>query len=169
MTSLALHEDDATSVSNPIDLVEQLVASNDWAFDRRSEAELAVEAQGKWSDYGLYFCWSEEIGVLHFSAAFEMKVPGKTSGRIYELLAKANERLWVGHFGLDEETGMPVYRHAALLRGGQGITPEAMEDMIDIAICECERFFPAFQFVLWGGKSPDEALESAMLECVGEA
>jgi hypothetical protein len=27
----------------------------------------------------------------------------------------------------------------------------------------------SFQFVLWGGKSPAEALEAAMLECVGEA
>ncbi|MGH6959444.1 MAG: YbjN domain-containing protein, partial [Dongiaceae bacterium] len=34
---------------------------------------------------------------------------------------------------------------------------------------ECERFFPAFQFVLWGGKSPEEALAAAMLETVGEA
>ena len=41
--------------------------------------------------------------------------------------------------------------------------------MVDIAISECERFFPAFQFVLWGGKPPAEALQAAMLECVGEA
>jgi hypothetical protein len=41
--------------------------------------------------------------------------------------------------------------------------------MVDIAITECERFFPAFQFVLWGGKKPAEALAAAMLECAGEA
>ena len=41
--------------------------------------------------------------------------------------------------------------------------------MVDIAITECERFYPAFQFVLWGGKTPADALEAAMLECRGEA
>ena len=41
--------------------------------------------------------------------------------------------------------------------------------MVDIALTECERFFPAFQFVLWGGKSPGDALAAAMLDCVGEA
>jgi len=41
--------------------------------------------------------------------------------------------------------------------------------MMDIAITECERFFPAFQFVLWGGKTPADALAASMLECVGEA
>ncbi|MBV8614258.1 MAG: hypothetical protein JOY66_10870, partial [Acetobacteraceae bacterium] len=50
-----------------------------------------------------------------------------------------------------------------------GASTESLEDMVDIAITECERFFPAFQFVLWGGKTPREALEAAMLECVGEA
>jgi hypothetical protein len=56
-----------------------------------------------------------------------------------------------------------------LLRGARGASAESLEDMIDIAITECERFYPAFQFVLWGGKTPAEALEAAMLECVGEA
>jgi len=41
--------------------------------------------------------------------------------------------------------------------------------LIEIAITECERFYPAFQFVIWGGKSPAEAIAAAMLETVGEA
>ena len=81
----------------------------------------------------------------------------------------ANERLWLGHFGIEREDGMPVYRHAVLLRGAPGVSAESLEDMVDIAITECERFFPAFQFVLWGGKSASDALEAAMLDCAGEA
>ena len=169
MTSLALREDDSAAVANPLDIVEQVVAANEWMFDRRAEHELAAEAQGKWADYGLFFCWSDEISALHMSVTFDLKAPHRPKAAVYELLAKANERLWIGHFGLDEETGMPVYRHAALLRGQPGASAESMEDLIDIAICECERFFPAFQFVIWGGKGADEALEAAMLECAGEA
>ena len=59
--------------------------------------------------------------------------------------------------------------NAVLLRGAPGASAESLEDMIDIAITECERFFPAFQFVLWGGKSASDALDAAMLDCVGEA
>ena len=86
-----------------------------------------------------------------------------------EMLALANEKLWLGHFGLESDDGMPVYRHAILLRGAGGASAESLEDLVDIALTECERFFPAFQFVLWGGKSPAEALAAAMLDCVGEA
>jgi hypothetical protein len=155
--------------TNPLDVMEQIVSANEWAFDRRNDSEMAAEAPGKWCDYGLYFSWSQEISAMHFTCAFDLKVPEKRRGALYELLALANERLWIGHFGMDCDDGMPVFRHSVLLRGTQGASAESLEDMIDIAITECERFFPAFQFVLWGGKNATEAMEAAMLECAGEA
>ena len=155
--------------ANPLDVMEQIVAANEWAFDRRNDSEMAAEAPGKWCDYGLYFSWSQEISAMHFTCAFDLKVPERRRTALYELLALANERLWIGHFGMDSEDGMPVFRHSVLLRGAPGASAESLEDMVDITITECERFFPAFQFVLWGGKAPTEALAAAMLECVGEA
>ena len=164
--SLALSHDIA---ANPLDIMEQIVTANEWAFDRRSDSEMAAEAPGRWCDYGLWFSWSHEISAMHFTCAFDLKVPEKSRAALYELLALANERLWIGHFGMESEDGMPVFRHAVLLRGAPGASTESLEDMVDIAITECERFFPAFQFVLWGGKTPQDALVAAMLECVGEA
>ena len=155
--------------TNPLDIMEQIVTANDWAFDRRNEAEMAAEAPGKWCDYGLYFSWSNEISAMHFTCTFDLKVPEKSRPALYELLALANERLWIGHFGMDTDDGMPLFRHSVLLRGASVASAESLEDMVDIAITECERFYPAFQFVLWGGKTPAEAMQAAMLECVGEA
>ncbi len=165
-TSTAVAPERAT---NPLDMMEQIASANDWVFDRRSDSEMAAEAPGKWCDYGLYFSWSQEITAMHFTCAFDLKVPEKRRSALYELLALANEKLWIGHFGMDADDGMPVFRHSVLLRGARGASSESLEDMVDIAITECERFFPAFQFVLWGGKKPAEALQAAMLECVGEA
>ena len=155
--------------ANPLDIMEQIISANDWACDRRSDSEMAAEAPGRWCDYGLYFCWSHEISAMHFTCAFDLKVPEKRRAALHELLALANERLWIGHFGMEADDGMPVFRHAVLLRGAPGASTESLEDMVDIALTECERFFPAFQFVLWGGKTPQDALAAAMLECVGEA
>mgnify|MGYP001359693824 FL=1 len=155
--------------SNPLDILEQIIAANEWAFERRSDGEMAAEAPGKWCDYGLHFSWSHEISAMAFTCAFDMKVPADKRDRLYELLALANDRLWIGHFGIEVEDGVPVFRHSVLLRGSPSASAESLEDMVDIAITECERFFPAFQFVLWGGKSPAEALAASMLDCVGEA
>ena len=159
----------STRAQNPLDVVEQIVIANDWAFDRRSSGEIAAEAPGKWCDYGLHFAWSSEISAMSFTCAFDLKVPPERREKLFELLSLANDKLWIGHFGIDVDEGMPVFRHAVLLRGTPGASAESLEDMVDIAITECERFYPAFQFVLWGGKSPAEALQCAMLECVGEA
>jgi hypothetical protein len=165
----ALSEASQDSAHNPLDVMEQIVVENEWAFDRRSDSEMAAQAPGKWCDYTLYFSWSHEISAMHFSCTVDLKVPPRRRAALYELLALGNEKLWIGHFGLDSDDHVPVFRHSVLLRGASGASSESLEDMVDVAITECERFFPAFQFVLQGGKTPTDALAAAMLDCAGEA
>ncbi len=57
----------------------------------------------------------------------------------------------------------------AAARHRYGASSEQVEDLVDIAVSECERFYPAFQLVIWGGKPPGEAMEMAMIEPIGEA
>ena len=166
--SASLHTE-TDRVINPLDVLEQIIAGNEWVFERRSDEEMAAEAPGKWCDYGLHFSWSSEMSAMAFTCAFDLKVPAARREKLYELLALANDRLWIGHFGIEADDGVPVFRHSVLLRGAPGASAESLEDMVDIALTECERFFPAFQFVLWGGKSPADALAAAMLDCIGEA
>lgn len=167
MASLLLEA--SQSLHNPLDLVEELVSANDWTFERANAQELVAAVSGNWCDYRLYFGWVEEVGAMQFSAMYDMRVPEPSRAAVYPLLALINERLLVGHFDLAGEAGSPAFRHAMLLRGAPRASVEQLEDLVDIAIGECERFFPAFQLVLWGGKSAHEAVEAALLETVGEA
>jgi hypothetical protein len=155
--------------TNPIDLVEEIVLANEWAHDRTSDEEMVVEVTGRWCDYRLFFVWQEEISAMHFSCAFDMKVPKTSRAAVYELLAHVNEKLWLGHFDVASDDNSPAFRHAILLRGALGASVEQIEDLVDIALTECERFYPAFQLVVWGGKSADDALTAAMIDPVGEA
>jgi hypothetical protein len=98
-----------------------------------------------------------------------MKVPKARKAAVYELLALVNEKLWLGHFDVASDDNAPAFRHAVLLRGALGASVEQIEDLVDIALSECERFYPAFQLVLWGGKSAEDAITAAMIDPVGEA
>ena len=167
MTALSLET--AVTAANPIDLVEEIVQANEWAHDRASDEEMAVEIVGRWCDYHLLFVWQREISALHFSCGFEMKVPKTRRASAYELLAVVNERLWLGHFDLAANDHSPAFRQGVILRGASGACVEQIEDLVDIAVSECERFYPAFQFVVWGGKSAEEAIAAAMIDPVGEA
>ena len=156
-------------VVNPIDLVEEIANAHDWLFERKSDGEMAVEISGHWSDYRLFFSWLEDLHALHFVCAFEMRVADHMGAGINELLATVNEKMPVGHFDRWVEEGLLVFRHSSLLRGGPGASVEQLEDLVTIALAECERFYPAFQYLVWGGKGPSDAVAAAMLETVGEA
>ena len=161
--------DAASRQAHPLDLLEEIVGANDWAFDRASHDELAVEIAGRWCDYRLYFLWQEDIGALHFSCLLENRVPVKKRREVSLLMALLNEKMWLGHFDLSSDDGTPMFRHTLLLRGAGQVSVEQMEDLVEIALHESERFFPAFQFVIWGGKSAEDAVNCSLLDVAGEA
>lgn len=154
---------------NPLDAIEAFVAVNQWPFDRSGSDELTVWIGGGWCTYQMWFLWRSDPDVLYVSCAFDVKVAKTRRADIHTLLALINERAWLGHFALAPDDEVVTFRHAQLVgavRAGDGA---AWEALIEIALGECERCFPALQFVLWGGKSPPQAMRAAMLETRGEA
>ena len=158
-----------TATENPLDIIEQIVNANDWTFDRRSDQEMAVQVPGRWCDYSLFIAWNSEINAMHFTCAFDMRVPAERRQPIYELLALINEKMWLGHFGMWDDEGLPMFRHALPLRGATAPSIGQLEDLLDTGILECERFYPAFQYVIWAGKSAEDAVKLAIIETAGEA
>lgn len=155
--------------SNPLDLVEQLVFSKDWAYDRPAEEELVAETSTTWCNLRYWFTWRRDMNALMFSCSFDAKVPQAMRPQIYPLLALVNERLWLGHFDLCQEDGTISFRHTLLTHETQQVTEAMLEELLAIASEECERFYPAFQSVFWGGRAPEEAMELAIFDTVGEA
>ena len=86
-----------------------------------------------------------------------------------QLVALVNEQLWIGHFDVWMQDGMVMFRHALVLTGGVAASSRQCEAVLGSALDACERYYPAFQFVIWAGKSAREAIDSAMFETSGEA
>ncbi|WP_416898814.1 MAG: YbjN domain-containing protein [Minwuia sp.] len=158
-----------TAAVNPLDAVEDFVDANEWPADRSASDEMTVGVSGKWCDFHLWVSWRPEISSMHFACVFDLKVPASRQPDLHELLALANERMSIGHFDVWRDEGLLLFRHALLLGRDGEVEPGQIEALFDIAFTECERFFPAVQYVLWGGKSAAEAADTAMMECVGEA
>ena len=167
MSFIALQEQ--TPASNPLDILEDIVNANEWLFDRSNDDELIVELAGRWCHYRMFFVWQREIGALQFSCQFDMRVPDSKRGEVNDLLSMLNNRMWLGHFDLDAQQNTPLFRYTVLTRGDRMPVMEALEDLVEIALTECERFYPAFQFVIWGGKKPVEAMAAAMIDTAGQA
>jgi hypothetical protein len=161
---------DESLQDHPLDIAETVIASNGWRFARNRDDEIAAEVRGQWCDFSLHFAYVPEASAVHFTCAFDMRVPDHRKRQVNDLLAILNDRMWLGHFGVWENEGLPMFRYTMLLRGApEGMTAGQLEDLLEVAVAECERFYPAFQFVIWGGKDPAEAVAAAILDPAGEA
>lgn len=154
--------------ANPVDIVEHMAATHDWSFARASEDEVTLVISGKWAEYQVSFTWMSEIEALHLACAFDLKVPERRRSEVIELVSMVNEQLWVGHFDLWANDGLIMFRHALLLTGGIEASGAQCACLLSTAVEACERYYEAFQFVMWAGKSARSALESIMFETVGE-
>jgi hypothetical protein len=155
--------------SNPVDVVESLASHHDWSFARASEDEVTIGVTGQWTDYRLSFTWMGDIEALHLACAFDLKVPERRRAEVIELIAMINEQLWVGHFDLWIKAGIVMFRHALVLTGGITASTPQCEALFAAAVDACERYYQAFQFVVWAGKSARSALDATMFETSGEA
>jgi hypothetical protein len=155
--------------SNPLDVVERVAAVNNWPFERTGEDEIAFVVASRWTNYQISFTWMSDIEALHLACAFDMTVPEPRLNDVQRLVALINEQLWIGHFDLWMQQGMVMFRHALVLAGGVAASSRQCEALLGSALDACERYYPAFQFVIWAGKSAREAMDSAMFETSGEA
>jgi len=170
MTTLSTGHSEVT-VNNPVDMAEELAGANDWAVERHGDHELTMFISGQYTDLQFRVFWREDFKTLQFACLFDLKVPEGRQSDIYKVIGLINERMWIGHFEYWAEEDVLLYRHASLANDPMmgGIAEDHLVTMVETALGECERFYPVFQFVMWGGQSPEEAIDAAMLECVGSA
>ena len=167
MLDQADHDSDPAA---PIDMLEAYYGAHGWEHERH-EDEIVATVKGSWTSYELRALWREDDSVLQFLAFPDIKVTDDRRAAVYEAIGLVNEQLWIGHFELWSSSGVLLYRHAAMIDGEEEGTMSlgATELLVESAVEECERFYPVFQFVLWGGKTPKEALAASLIETQGEA
>lgn len=167
--SLRLRDDGELELSNPLEAVEGLVAAQDWPYERLGTDELSICVSGLWCDYTLAFIWRPEVEALIVNAAYDFKPAQGRRVEMIELVARINAELWLGHFDFLPDDGVITFRHAHLMAGGAPLTIGQIEALLRGAVDACERHYPVFQLLLWGGKSPRDAIAAAMLDCQGRA
>jgi hypothetical protein len=158
-------DDDAA----PVDMLASLFEAHGWAYEFVSEDEITGEVQGSWANYQLRGIWRREDHVLQLLCLPDIRIPDDKRPAMFEVLALVNEQLWLGHFDVWSSGNVLLYRHGLML-GDEGLLSIAQaQAAVEAAVDECDRFYPAFQFILWGDKTPAEALASALVDAAGEA
>ena len=154
--------------NNPLDLIEHIAGKHDWTMDRVTDDELTLTVAGQWTDYHVSLNWRGDLETLHIASAFDAKIPENRLNEVYRLVAQINEQLWLGHFDVWRDEGLIMYRQGLMLNGALATTGQC-EALLHAALEACERYFQAFQFVVWAGKDSRHALSSIMFQTEGHA
>ena len=162
-------DEDVDFAQDPLDVVERVLTAENLSFDRTDDGDLAFALAGDWKDYELWFAWRPEADCLQLCLSLDIRAKKSKRNQAYALLSMINQRVWLGHFELWAEDGEIVFRHALALPPTDRPTLAQAASMIDAAVEGADRFYPAFDFLINGGKTPTEAIAACMFETVGSA
>lgn len=159
----------AETTDRALDVVEHTLLAADWACERSEDGIIHCATQTKWGEFGGMFAWRDEPASLNFSLTLDLRAPNAKQSAISELLRRINERLWLGHFDYWNEEGVAVFRHTIPML--DRIAPDGGEiaAVIAAALDAADQFLPAFNFVVWAGKSAEDAVAAVIFETQGEA
>ena len=166
---MALNEHYLDEDIHPIDIVEGLAAHHDWEFDRIADDQIAMAVEGQWRTYSITLAWSGYDETLRMVCSFEMEPPEDKLPALYEVLNAVNDQCWAGAFTYWADQKLMVYRYCLLLAGGQIASADQINTLIGAAVMSAERYYPAFQLVVWGDRSAEDALQVAIAEAYGRA
>ncbi|MFP4314394.1 MAG: YbjN domain-containing protein [Alphaproteobacteria bacterium] len=167
---MSIQFDYLDAADNPLDNVECILEAQNWVFNRMSDEELMVRVTGKAGSYNLYFVWQSDLNALQFCAQYDFSINAKQLNKAAQVLMSVNENLWIGHFEIHKETKTPAFRHACLYRGLQLTGSSSyLEDLVDIALAECEKHYAAFYMLSHANDAHDQNLALALMETLGES
>ncbi len=166
---MSLSEEFLTEDLHPIDIVETLAENNSWDFDRIADDQIAMAVEGQWRTYSITLAWSAYDETLRLICTFEMEPPEAKLPKLYEALNRINDNCWAGAFTYWRDQQLMTYRYGLVLAGGQTANPEQIDRLIGTAVMAAERYYPAFQLVVWGDQDPEDAIQVAIAEAYGRA
>lgn len=161
-------------VAAPIDMLEQYFSGQGWSFDRHGDEEIVAKVDAAWGEFELRGLWRDDDRVLQFVALPGLRAAPEQRARAYELIGLVNEGLWLGHFDLWSNDGQILFRYAALVGGDQdegeaGLSLAHAEMLVEAALDELDRYYPAFDFLIEQGHGAADALRLALTDTAGEA
>jgi len=166
---MSLSEQFITDDLHPIDIVESLAERHAWEFDRIGDDQIAMAVEGQWRNYSITLAWSGFDETLRLICTFEMEPPEARLPALYECLNAVNDACWAGAFAFWADQRLMTWRYGLVMAGGQMPCPDQIDRLIGTAVAAAERYYPAFQLVVWGDRVPEEAMQVAIAEAYGRA
>ena len=149
---------------NPMDVFERICIADHLDYERISTQEIHITLGGVWCEHDVSLVWNNDFEQVDLFLLLDNRAPGGRSDDMCRLLSLLNERLHTGHFDFWNTHNSLVYRSSLSLAGGARLINEQAMALLAGALDAAERGYPACQYVVWAGKTPEDALDTALLD-----
>jgi hypothetical protein len=154
---------------NPIDITETLATRMDLNFNRVDSNEISILLKEGIPEYILSVLFKVDCEIVYFACDMNLLVAENKRMMVVDAIAKANERIWVGHFDLLSVENRIVYSLTIPFVSSFIMDEAMMESIIQLVIDECNRFYHYFALIIESKKAPDLTFNALFLETAGEA
>ena len=155
-------------LDDPLDNVELAASIQNWTYDR-SENEVSIIANGKHNNYQLSVSLRNDSQGLDVVCGFDLRFNEKNKFQILKLVSSINAQIWLGHFDVWTNELKLLFRYNLLLSGGVLPTTSQCQSLFKHIMDTADKYYPSFQYVIWGGNKADEAITNAIFTTIGES
>ncbi len=142
------------------DAVIQFFEDDDWKFMEVAPGKaLRLGVSGRNGEYDCYAVINEERETFRFMSQVPVKIPADQRLIVAEFLTRANYGLTIGNFEMDFEDGEIRYKTSIDVEGDR-LTPPLVANLVNANILTIDQYFPGIMKVVYGGVSPEEAIQS---------
>ncbi len=156
--------------SSIINQIQNFVLKNKWEYERLNDSEITFVVENGENEYHFLFFHSETTNSIHVASGFDVAVSEKDHDKLCQLITYANQKMWLGHFGVCPDTSAPNFCYTMLAGKGQIVDEKQFNEIIDTGVTESQKLIYALQLMLKEKKSPRAAIEKVSnFDIFGEA
>jgi hypothetical protein len=141
----------------------------DLNFSRIDDNEISVQLANENPEYILSVIFKEDYEIIYFSCDMNLCSTKEKRLAVADAIAKANERIWAGHFDLISIGNRIVYSLTIPFASSFVVDEGVMESIIQLISDECNRFYHYFSMIIESKDPPDFSTNALYLETAGEA
>jgi len=160
MSMQSFEELQSERVESTLTRLRDWLTEHDWCFEElEDEGYIRTTVQGENARFRMVLGARGDGPTFLCFALYDFSVPKERRESVCALINLVNYTILLGCFEMDQEDGELRYRLTFPLDGVE-IADRQIERSVVVAAMMADRFYPAFMALLYGGRSPDQALDS---------
>lgn len=146
-------------MTTPYDTLKEHLHQHEWNFESHDEAKIICTGfSGDNANLNSSIVIDEDDDLIQCLTTYQPKVPELFRGMVAEFICRANYGMKIGKFEMDFRDGeLRFHTSSAFLTGV--LPDEVIRRVFGTNFVIADKYYPAFMKVLYGGYTPEDAID----------